>query len=255
MKSFDLIVIGGGSGGLATAQRAAEYGASAVVFESGPLGGTCVNVGCVPKKVMWYASEISQSIDAAAHYGFDIERRGHSFHALKQGRDAYVTRLNGIYERNLARRSVAHVPLHARLEDRNVVVDSKGERYAAKHIVIATGGYPRYPDIPNADLGMTSDGFFELDALPERSAVVGSGYIAVELAGVLNALGSQVSLFIRYDAVLRSFDTMLSEQLMTAMRDRVRRLGRVVSMASNRWRGVTRSTLWRSLPVYVLSWK
>ncbi len=217
MKSYDLLVVGGGSGGLATAQRAAEYGARVAVFESARLGGTCVNVGCVPKKVMWYASEIAAAVDAASGYGFDLEVRGHDFGSLKRARDAYVLRLNGIYARNLQRKSIEHIPKHARFEDSHVLVDSDGELHTAPHIVIATGGYPSYPPIPGAGFGISSDGFFELEALPSKVAIVGSGYIAVELAGVLASLGSRVSLFMRYGSVLRSFDSMLGEQLMAAM--------------------------------------
>lgn len=217
MKSFDLIVIGGGSGGLATAQRAAEYGASAVVFEAGRLGGTCVNVGCVPKKVMWYAAEIGSALSAARDYGFEVERRGHRFDVLKRGRDAYVARLNDIYARNLERRSVELVRARAQLVEPHVVADESGQRYSAKHVVLATGGYPSLPGIEGSELGITSDGFFELSELPRRTAIVGSGYIAVELAGVLNALGSQVTVIVRRDRVLRSFDPMLSDTLAAAM--------------------------------------
>jgi len=219
VKSFDLIVIGGGSGGIATARRASEYGARVALFETEPLGGTCVNVGCVPKKVMWYAAEVASALDQAPNYGFDIDRRGHDFKTLKNGRDAYVKRLNGIYERNLQASAVEHIVSRAQLAGPNEVVDQNGGRYRANHIVIATGGYPRLPDLPGADCGITSNGFFELAELPPRAAVVGSGYIAVELAGVLNALGSEVTLFVRYDAVLRNFDAMLSGYLLAAMRD------------------------------------
>ena len=217
MKSFDLIVIGGGSGGLAMAQRAAEYGAKAVVFEAGRLGGTCVNLGCVPKKVMWYAAEIASAIAAAPYYGFEVERRGHSFGGLKRGRDAYVARLNEIYARNLERRAVGLVRARARLVAPHVVVDERDERYAAEHVVIATGGQPSVPGIPGAELGITSDGFFELEGLPRRTAVVGGGYIGVELAGVLAALGSDVTLIVRRDTVLRTFDSMVSKSLAAAM--------------------------------------
>lgn len=217
MKSFDLIVIGGGSGGLATAQRAAEYGAKAAVFEAGRLGGTCVNVGCVPKKVMWYAAELAGAIATAPHYGFEIDLRGHRFDVLKRGRDAYVARLNDIYARNLERREVTLLRSRAQLVAANVVVDEAGERYSARHIVIATGGYPCVPDIDGSAHGITSDGFFELYALPPRVAIVGSGYIAVELAGILRALGSRVTLIVRRDTVLRTFDATLSASLAAAL--------------------------------------
>jgi glutathione reductase (NADPH) len=212
-----LLVLGGGSGGLATAQRAAEHGARAAIFEPARLGGTCVNVGCVPKKVMWNAAEIKAALSHAPYYGFDVKTGGHDWPKLKQGRDAYVLRLNGIYQRNLDKKGIVTIRAAARLRGAGEVVDANGEVYAAKHIVIATGGRPRLPPVPGVELGLTSDGFFELEALPRRVAVVGSGYIAVELAGVLHALGSKVSLLIRHDALLRHFDSLLGEKLMAAM--------------------------------------
>jgi len=218
VKSFDLIVLGGGSGGLATAQRAAEYGAKVVLFEPARLGGTCVNVGCVPKKVMWNAAELAHAIENAPYYGFDVRAGGHDWSKLKAGRDAYVARLNEIYRRNLERRGIEVVRSKGRFAAPHEIVDDDGNRYSAPHIVIATGGHPNVPDVPGAELGITSDGFFELEARPQRVAIVGSGYIAVELGGVLRALGSDVTLFCRFDRVLRSFDTLLSDHLMVHMR-------------------------------------
>ncbi len=217
MRAFDFIVIGGGSGGLAAAQRAAQHGARALLFEPGRLGGTCVNVGCVPKKVMWTAAQLSHALRDARDYGFDLTVGGHDWAKLKTARDDYVARLNGIYARNLERRAVELVRRRAKLEGPGEVVDDSGEKYRAEHILIATGGYPRIPSLPGAELGMTSDGFFELEQCPRRVAVVGSGYIAVELAGVLQSLGAQVRQFVRYDSVLRSFDSMLSSKLMEAL--------------------------------------
>jgi glutathione reductase (NADPH) len=207
VREFDFLVIGGGSGGLAAAQRAVEYGARVALFEPARLGGTCVNVGCVPKKVMWNAAELAAALKSAPYYGFDVRTEGHDWSKLKTGRDAYVLRLNGIYERNLAK-----------LRSATEVVDDGGETYRAEHILIATGGRPKYPPVPGAELGITSDGFFELEKLPRRAAVVGSGYIAVELAGVLRALGTEVTLCARHDAVLRHFDSLLGEKLLAAMR-------------------------------------
>lgn len=218
MNEYDYIVIGGGSGGLASAQRAAEYGARVLVFENSRLGGTCVNVGCVPKKVMWTAAQLAHALEESRDYGFDVAVNGHDWPRLRAARDAYVEFLNGIYARNLDRRGVELVAARAELESAGVVRDSNGQRYAAKHVLIATGGYPRIPELPGAALGITSDGFFELDRLPGSVAVIGSGYIAVELAGVLHSLGARVTQVIRYDAMLRSFDSMLSDKLMDAQR-------------------------------------
>ncbi len=214
MADYDLIVIGGGSGGLAAAQRAALHGARALVFESGRLGGTCVNVGCVPKKVMWTAAQLAHALDDARDYGFDVTVGGHNWERLKTSRDNYVEFLNGIYARNLDRNAVELVRSRAELQGPGTVRDANGQAYTAEHIIIATGGYPRVPELPGAELGITSDGFFELTDCPDRVAVIGSGYIAVELAGVLRGLGAQVKQFVRYDSVLRSFDPMLSGRLM-----------------------------------------
>ena len=214
MADYDLIVIGGGSGGLAAAQRAALHGARALVFETGRLGGTCVNVGCVPKKVMWTAAQLAQALDDAGGYGFDVTVGGHDWQRLKTSRDSYIEFLNGIYARNLDRNAVELVRSRARLQGPRTVLDAHGQAYTAEHIIIATGGYPRVPAVPGAELGITSDGFFELERRPDRVAVIGSGYIAVELAGVLRGLGSEVKQFVRYDSVLRNFDPMLSGRLM-----------------------------------------
>lgn len=215
---YDLIVIGGGSGGLAHAQRAAEYGATVAVVEKGRLGGTCVNVGCVPKKIMWYAASHAHELGHLADYGFDVELRGHDWAGLKQRRDAYIERLNGIYGRNLEKRSVQHIPGHARFTGPNSI-EVAGETFAAERFVIATGGYPLVPELPGAEYGITSDGFFELETRPQRVALVGSGYIAVELAGVFNALGSETSVLVRKDGVLRDRDAMLRNALQAAMAD------------------------------------
>jgi glutathione reductase (NADPH) len=215
---YDLLVIGGGSGGLAHAQRAAEYGARAAVIEYGPLGGTCVNVGCVPKKVMWYAAEARHHLDHAPDYGFDVAVRGHDWASLKARRDDYVTRLNGIYENNLDRRGVDYIRGAAQFVDPHTLAVGN-EHYRAERIVIATGGRPIVPDIPGAGYGIVSDGFFTLEERPQRVLIAGSGYIAVELGGVFNALGSEVNIVVRKDGVVRSFDAMLGEQVMEAMRD------------------------------------
>ncbi len=227
-EHYDLLVIGGGSGGLANAQRAAEYGAKAAVVEYGPLGGTCVNVGCVPKKVMWYAAHHAHGFHHIADYGFDVEVKGHDWAGLKARRDAYIERLNGIYERNLDKRGVTFLAGHASFVDAHTV-DIDGRQVTADRVVISTGGRPAVPAIPGAELGITSDDFFELEQRPQRVLVAGSGYIAVELAGVFKALGSDVQLVVRKDSVLRDFDAMLAQRLMDCMdRDNIDLVTRVV---------------------------
>ena len=228
VNRFDLLVIGGGSGGIAHARRAAEYGATVGVVEYGPLGGTCVNVGCVPKKVMWHAASHAHHFEHASDYGFNVSVNGHDWAALKSRRDAYVHRLNGIYETNLDNSGVTTIIGTASFIDANTVA-VEGQHYHADRIVVATGGRPIVPDLPGAELGITSDGFFELDHQPRRVLVAGSGYIAVELAGVLNGLGSEMQLVVRKDSIIRSFDAMLGEQLMEAMqKDGVRIETRVI---------------------------
>ncbi len=227
-EHYDLLVIGGGSGGLANAQRAAEYGAKAAVVEYGPLGGTCVNVGCVPKKVMWYAAHHAHGFHHIADYGFDVEVKGHDWAGLKARRDAYIERLNGIYGRNLDKRGVTFLAGHASFVDAHTV-DIDGRQVTADRVVISTGGRPAVPAIPGAELGITSDDFFELEQRPQRVLVAGSGYIAVELAGVFKALGSDVQLVVRKDSVLRDFDAMLAQRLMDCMdRDNIDLVTRVV---------------------------
>jgi glutathione reductase (NADPH) len=216
-QDFDLITLGGGSGGIACALRAVQYGASVALVESGRLGGTCVNVGCVPKKVMWNASSIATLVEDAGHYGFDVAHGGHDWQALKTRRDAYIARLNGIYERNLEAKGVRSIAGVARCVDAHTI-EVAGERFTGRHIVIATGGRPIVPSLPGADFGITSDGFFALEARPRRVAVIGSGYIACELAGAFHDLGSEVVMFIRRSRILHQFDAMLGESLMRELR-------------------------------------
>jgi glutathione reductase (NADPH) len=214
---FDLISVGGGSGGLACAQRAAELGAKTAVIEPARLGGTCVNVGCVPKKVMWNAAGVALSLGDAADYGFEAKVGANDWGLLKSKRDAYVRRLNGIYERNLAAKGVAYVRGAARFIDAHTI-EVNGATYRARHMVIATGGKATVPQLPGAALGISSDGFFELPQRPQRAAIIGSGYIACELAGSFHQLGTEVQMFIRKDRLLSHFDVMLGKSLMREVR-------------------------------------
>ncbi len=215
---YDLIAIGGGSGGLAVCKRAAAYGAKTAVIEGGRLGGACVNVGCVPKKVMWNGANIAQALHDAPDYGFTIGTPDFSWEQLKQRRDDYVARLNTIHAANLTKAGVDLIRGYARFVDAHTL-EVDGQRYSADHIVITTGGRPLMPNIPGAELGITSDGFFELAQLPGRVAIVGGGYIGVEIAGVLNALGSKVSLLLRGDEPLGAFDPLIRTTLKAQMVD------------------------------------
>ena len=216
MDKLDYLVIGGGSGGLASARRAAAHGAKTALVEPKALGGTCVNVGCVPKKVMWNAASVAEALHDAKDYGFSITREGFDWGHVKRARDAYIERLNGIYARNLEVDEVTRIEGYARfVGDRAVMVGDR--RFEAEHVLIATGGRPKVPNVVGAEHGITSDGFFELETQPKHVVVVGAGYIAVELAGVFCALGSEVTLLLRREQFLRTFDAMLRETLMEEM--------------------------------------
>ena len=213
---YDLITIGAGSGGLSVAERAAAYGRRCVIIEAGPLGGTCVNVGCVPKKIMWFAAHHAHALADAAGFGFDVHVGGHDWAALKRARDGYVGRIVEWYGGWLADQHIELIRGRAHCIDAHTV-EVEGRRLSAEHLVIATGGLPKQPDIPGASFGIDSNGFFALEARPARTVVVGAGYIAVELAGVLRALGTDTTLLLRKDTVLREFDPMLGETLMSAL--------------------------------------
>ena len=217
VKEYDYIVIGGGSGGIASANRAAMHGAKVILFEGKEVGGTCVNVGCVPKKVMWYGAQVAETLHRyAGEYGFDVTINKFDFATLKANRQAYIDRIHGSYERGFDSNGVERVYEYARFVDPHTV-EVAGERYTAPHILIATGGHALYPKIPGSEYGITSDGFFELDEVPKRTAVIGAGYIAVEVAGVLNALGSDTHLFVRKDRPLRTFDKDIVDVLVDEM--------------------------------------
>ncbi|TLS68920.1 glutathione-disulfide reductase [Photobacterium damselae] len=216
-KHFDYICIGGGSGGIASANRAAMYGAKVALIEAKALGGTCVNVGCVPKKVMWHGAQIAEAMHLyAKDYGFDVEMKGLNWGKLIESREAYISRIHTSYETVLGNNKIEVINGFAQFVDAKTV-EVDGEHYTADHILIAVGGRPSIPAIPGAIHGIDSNGFFELKEQPKRAAVVGAGYIAVEIAGVLNGLGTDTHLFVRKESPLRSFDPMIIETLTEVM--------------------------------------
>lgn len=217
MSDFDYICIGGGSGGIASANRAAMHGKKVAIIEAKHIGGTCVNVGCIPKKAMWYGAQVAEAIHRyAPDYGFDVTVNNFDWQTLVNSREAYIKRIHGSYDTVLGKNGVTVIDGYGKLVDRNTV-EVNGQTYTADHILIATGGYPVLPQIPGAELGIDSNGFFELTEQPKRVVVVGAGYIAVELAGVLHGLGSETHLVVRKQAPLRNFDPMLSETLVELM--------------------------------------
>ena len=216
-QHFDYICLGAGSGGIASANRAAMRGAKVLLIEAKELGGTCVNVGCVPKKVMWYGAQVAEAMHLyAKDYGFDVSVNKFDWSTLVASREAYIDRIHGAYDRGLESNGVTLVRGYGRFVDSRTI-EVNGEHYTADNILIATGGAATIPNIPGAEHGIDSDGFFALNEQPKRVAVVGAGYIAVEVAGVLQALGSDTHLFVRKHAPLRNFDPMLSEALVESM--------------------------------------
>ncbi|CAD5249969.1 glutathione oxidoreductase [Alteromonas sp. 38] len=213
MKHFDYICIGGGSGGIASANRAAKHGKKAAIIEAKDIGGTCVNVGCVPKKAMWYGAQVAEAIHRyAPEYGFDITVNHFSWDSLIASRQAYIERIHASYDRSLSANDVTLIRGFAKFVDNNTI-EVDGETYTADHITIATGGRPVIPDIPGAQHGINSDGFFALKEQPKKAVVVGAGYIGVELAGVLHSLGTETHLVVRKHAPLRHFDPIIHETL------------------------------------------
>ena len=216
-KHFDYICIGGGSGGIASANRAAMYGAKVAIVEAKALGGTCVNVGCVPKKVMWHGAQIAEAMHLyAKDYGFDVDVKGFNWGKLVESREAYIGRIHQAYDNVLGNNKVEVINGFATFVDAKTI-EVNGEHYSADHILIAVGGEPTIPNIPGADHGIDSNGFFELTEQPKRTAVIGAGYIAVEIAGVLSALGTDTHLFVRKESPLRSFDPLIVETLVEVM--------------------------------------
>eukprot|EP00640_Fibrocapsa_japonica_P001735 CAMPEP_0113935778 /NCGR_PEP_ID=MMETSP1339-20121228/2855_1 /TAXON_ID=94617 /ORGANISM="Fibrocapsa japonica" /LENGTH=466 /DNA_ID=CAMNT_0000938037 /DNA_START=144 /DNA_END=1544 /DNA_ORIENTATION=- /assembly_acc=CAM_ASM_000762 len=213
---FDYLVIGGGSGGVSSARRAAGYGKKVGIVENARLGGTCVNVGCVPKKVMYNCAHIMETFRDSKHYGYNVEGISFNWEELKDKRDAYVARLNGIYGNMLGNSDVTKIVGTASFVGPKTIKVGE-EEYTADNILIATGGYPDMPEVPGIEHCINSDGFFDIEEQPMKVAVVGAGYIAVEMAGILHALGTFTHLFVRGDMALRKFDPIVKESLHAEM--------------------------------------
>ena len=202
---YDLFVIGAGSGGVRAARMAAEFGARVAVAEDRYMGGTCVNVGCVPKKLYVYAAEFGKSFTDARNFGWDSERSAFNWATLRDNKKAEISRLNGVYDNLLAGVKVEVISGRARIVDAHTVAVGE-QRYSAEKILIATGGWPHIPEFPGSEHAISSNEVFDLAQFPRRLAIVGGGYIAVEFAGIFNGLGAQVSQLYRGPLFLRGFD-------------------------------------------------
>ena len=209
-QHYDLIAIGGGRGGLAVAKQAAAYGKMVAIIEASRLGGTCVNNGCVPKKAMWYAADIAHAVDDAGAFGIPAQRGKTDWPGLVAARERYIGNINRYWNNYISDSGIDRIQGYAKFVAAKTV-EVNGEHYSADHIVIATGGQPIVPPLPGAELGITSDGFFRLQHQPQRVAVIGGGYIAIELSGVLAALGSRVSIVALEDRLMERFDPMISD--------------------------------------------
>lgn len=214
---YDIIIIGAGSGGLAVAEQAASLGKKVAIIESARIGGTCVNNGCVPKKIMWHAAHLAHAVNDAADFGIEVSQSHINWKKLVLGRDAYINNINRYWSRYVSDSGIDYIHGYAKFVDAKTI-EVNGTFYCAEHIVIATGGHPVIPSVPGANLGISSDGFFQLNELPQRVAIIGGGYIGVELSGVLKALGSSVSIIAREHRLMTSFDTMISTALEQEMR-------------------------------------
>ncbi|MGB5326375.1 MAG: glutathione-disulfide reductase [Pseudomonadales bacterium] len=227
MYDYDLFVIGAGSGGVRAARMAAQRGQRVAIAEKRFLGGTCVNVGCVPKKLFYYGAHFSSDFTDAAGYGWQLDKPGFSWPTLRDNKTAEIERLNGVYAQLLDNAGVTLLRGHARiLEPHSVEVG--GRRVSAERILVATGARPHIPVLPGSDLAISSDDIFYLDVLPQKALVVGGGYIALEFAGILHGLGVEVEVSYRGTQLLRHFDSSLGQRLLHEMQ----RQGIAVSMGS-----------------------
>ena len=214
---FDLFTIGAGSGGVRASRISAGYGARVAVAEERDLGGTCVNVGCIPKKLLVYASAFRRDVEDAAGFGWTAPSPAHDWKTLIANKDAEISRLNGVYGRLLDAAGVKRIEGRARLVDAHTV-EVAGERFTAEHILVATGSWPSLPETPGIEHAISSNEAFHLDAMPERPIVVGGGYIAVEFAGILHGLGAEVTQLYRGPLFLRGFDEDVRAHLANEMR-------------------------------------
>lgn len=216
----DLFVIGAGSGGVRAARMAGQYGARVIVAEERHLGGTCVNVGCIPKKLLVYAAYYHEEFRAAAGFGWDVEAAAVDWHRLISNKNQEIERLNGVYDRLLRQSGAEVVDGTARLVDRHTV-EVGGDRFRTRYVLVATGSWPVLPDIPGIELAITSNEAFYLESLPRQVLIVGGGYIAVEFAGIFHGLGAEVTLVYRDELFLRGFDC----DIRRALRDELQRKG------------------------------
>ncbi len=242
-QDFDLMVIGGGSGGLAVAEKASGLGKRVAIIESHRIGGTCVNNGCVPKKVMWYAAHLAHAVDDASGFGVPASRGKTNWQRLVTGRDQYISNINQHWSGYVEDSGIEYISGYATFVDASTV-EVNGDYYGADHIVIATGSQAIVPPVPGAELGITSDGFFKLEALPARAAIIGGGYIGVELSGMLKALGSDVTIVALEDRIMELFDPMVSDVLEAEMRNQGIdvQTGFQVTALSKSFRGVSLSS-------------
>ena len=214
---YDLFVIGAGSGGVRTARVAASKGKRVAIAEASDLGGTCVNVGCVPKKLFVYASQFPELFEASKGYGWkSVDSANFDWNTLKDNKTAEISRLNGIYQKLLNDSGATIIQGRAKIQGPQRV-SINGVEYTAETILIATGGWPYIPDITGKELAITSNEIFSLDKLPKTATIVGGGYIAVEFAGILNGLGVETKLIYRGKQLLKSFDSDCSQKVTEGM--------------------------------------
>ncbi|MGL4884315.1 MAG: FAD-dependent oxidoreductase, partial [Waterburya sp.] len=213
---FDLFVIGAGSGGIATARRAAQYGAKVGIVESDRLGGTCVNRGCVPKKLMVYASHFPAAFEESVGYGWTVGESSFDWHKMITAVNNEVTRLNGIYQRMLDNSAVKLYQGHGKFIDSHTI-EIGDEKVTAEKILIAVGGRPVKPNISGIEHAITSREIFHLPEQPKRIVIIGGGYIGVEFACILNGLGSEVTVVIRGEKILTGFDEDIRDEIQTGM--------------------------------------